>query len=106
MTDALLLGLTNLLTFHNLLLVVAGTVAGMVIGALPGLTATMAVALLVPFTFNMEAVSGLVLLGSIYMGSIYAGCFIAIFIITPGTPSSISTTFYGYPTARPVSRAE
>ena len=100
MTDSLLLGLTNLLTFHNLLLIIAGTVAGMVIGALPGLTATMAVALLVPFTFNMEAVSGLVLLGSIYMGSIYAGCFSAILINTPGTPSSIGTTFDGYPMAR------
>lgn len=100
MIDAIWLGLQHLLTLQNLALIVAGTVAGMVIGALPGLTATMAVALLVPFTFSMEPVGGLVLLGSIYMGAIYGGCFSAILINTPGTPSSIGTTFDGYPMAR------
>ena len=72
---------------------VAGTVAGMVVGSLPGLTATMAVALLVPFTYTMSPVAGLVSLGAIYMGCIYGGCFSAILINTPGTPSSIGTTF-------------
>lgn len=100
MTEAIWLGLTHLISFQNLALIVAGTVAGMVIGALPGLTGTMAVALLVPFTFNMPPVAGLVLLGSIYMGAIYGGCFSAILINTPGTPSSIGTTFDGYPMAR------
>ncbi|WP_322998026.1 tripartite tricarboxylate transporter permease [Castellaniella sp.] len=100
MTEAIWQGLIHLLSFHNLALIVAGTVAGMVIGALPGLTATMAVALLVPFTFSMDPVGGLVLLGSIYMGAIYGGCFSAILINTPGTPSSIGTTFDGYPMAR------
>lgn len=100
MTEAIWQGLIHLVSFQNLALIVAGTVAGMVIGALPGLTATMAVALLVPFTFNMDPVGGLVLLGSIYMGAIYGGCFSAILINTPGTPSSIGTTFDGYPMAR------
>jgi putative tricarboxylic transport membrane protein len=88
------------MTFENLLLVVAGAIAGMVVGSLPGLTATMAVALLVPFTYTMSPVAGLVSLGAIYMGCIYGGCFSAILINTPGTPSSIGTTFDGYPLAR------
>jgi putative tricarboxylic transport membrane protein len=94
------LGLQHVVSLQNLLLIIAGTVSGMVVGALPGLTATMAVALLVPFTYTMDAVSGLVLLGAIYMGCIYGGAFSAILINTPGTPSSIGTTFDGYPMAR------
>ena len=61
----LLSGLGNVVSLHNLLLVVAGTAAGMAVGALPGLTATMAVALLVPFTYGFDATSGLVLLGKL-----------------------------------------
>ena len=99
MLDHLWLGLQHLLTIQNLLLVFAGTVAGMIAGALPGITATMAVAVLVPFTFTMTPIGGLVTLGAIYMGAIYGGSFSAILINTPGTPSSIGTTFDGYPMA-------
>ncbi len=59
-------------------------------GALPGLTATMALALMLPFTFSLEALEGLVALGAVYMGTIYGGAFTAILINTPGTPSSIA----------------
>jgi putative tricarboxylic transport membrane protein len=100
MFEYILIGLVNLFTFQNLLLVIAGTVAGMIIGALPGLTATMGVALLVPFTYSMSPIAGLVTMGAIYMGAIYGGAFSAILINTPGTPSSIGTTFDGYPMAR------
>jgi len=100
MFDYIILGLHNLFTIQNLLLVLAGTVAGMIVGALPGLTATMAVALLVPFTYTMSPIAGLVTLGAIYMGCIYGGAFSAILINTPGTPSSIGTTFDGYPMAK------
>lgn len=100
MIDHILLGFQHLFSFQNLLLVIAGTVSGMVVGALPGLTATMAVALLVPFTYTMTPIAGLVTLGAIYMGCIYGGAFSAILINTPGTPSSIGTTFDGYPMAR------
>ena len=88
------------LTPLNLLLALAGVVAGTVIGALPGLTATMAVAVLVPFTFSMEPASALIALGAIYTGAIYGGAYAAILLNTPGTPSSIATTFDGYPMAR------
>lgn len=100
MLEHLWLGLQNVLMIQNLLLIVAGTVSGMVMGALPGLTATMAVALLVPFTYATNPASGLALLGAIYMGCVYGGAFSAILINTPGTPSSIGTTFDGYPMAR------
>ncbi|WP_374449147.1 tripartite tricarboxylate transporter permease [Stella sp.] len=84
----------------NLLLAVGGIVAGTIIGALPGLTATMAVAVLTPLTFAMEPASAMIALGAIYTGAIYGGCYSAILINTPGTPSAIATTFDGYPMAR------
>lgn len=84
----------------NLVLAAAGVVAGVAIGAIPGLTATMAVAVLVPFTFTMPADSALIVLAAIYMGAIYGGCFAAILVNTPGTPSSIATTFDGFPMAQ------
>ncbi len=88
------------LTPWSLLLALGGVVAGTVIGALPGLTATMAVAVLVPFTFTMEPGPALIALGAIYTGAIYGGAYAAILLNTPGTPSSIATTFDGYPMAR------
>ncbi len=88
------------LTPFNLLLALCGVVLGTIIGALPGLSATMAVAVLVPFTFSMDPASGLIALGAIYTGAIYGGAFAAILVNTPGTPSSIATTFDGYPMAQ------
>lgn len=88
------------LTPLNLLLALAGVVAGTVIGSLPGLTATMAVAVLVPITFSMEPASALILMGAIYTGAIYGGAYSAILLNTPGTPSAIATTFDGYPMAK------
>jgi putative tricarboxylic transport membrane protein len=92
--------LIDALTPLNLLLAVGGVVAGTVIGALPGLTATMAVAVLVPLTFGMEPASALIALGAIYTGAIYGGAYAAVLLNTPGTPSAIATTFDGYPLAK------
>lgn len=80
-----------------LLLCLAGTVAGMAVGATPGLSATVGLALLLPITFTMDPTTGLVLMGAFYMGAIYGGAFTAILVNTPGTPSSIATTFDGFP---------
>lgn len=88
------------ITPFNLALAVGGVVLGTIIGALPGLSATMAVAILVPFTFTMDPASGLIMLGAIYTGAIYGGCFAAVLVNTPGTPSAIATTFDGYPMAK------
>ncbi|PKQ05518.1 MAG: C4-dicarboxylate ABC transporter permease, partial [Alphaproteobacteria bacterium HGW-Alphaproteobacteria-10] len=84
----------------NLGLALIGVLGGTVIGALPGLSATMAIALMAPFTFAMAPASGLIMLGAIYTGAIYGGAFAAILVNTPGTPSAIATTFDGYPMAR------
>ena len=92
--------LVDALTPFNLTLAVLGVIAGTVIGSIPGLTATMAVAVLVPITFSMQPASALVLLGAIYTGAIYGGAYAAILLNTPGTPSAIATTFDGYPMAK------
>jgi putative tricarboxylic transport membrane protein len=100
MPTMLLNALTGVLDPVSLILVIVGVGSGIIIGALPGLTATMAIALLVPFTFGMSPIHGLVLLGAIYTGAIYGGSFSAILINTPGTPSAIATTFDGFPMAQ------
>ena len=92
--------LVEALTPLNLMLALIGVIAGTVIGAMPGLSATMAVAVLVPFTYVMGPASGLIVLGAIYTGAIYGGAFAAILVNTPGTPSAIATTFDGYPMAK------
>ncbi len=84
----------------NIILALFGVAAGTIIGSIPGLTATMAVAVLVPITFSMEPASALILLGAIYTGAIYGGAYAAILLNTPGTPSAIATTFDGYPMAK------
>jgi len=76
-----------------------GTLGGIVIGALPGLTATMGVALLIPLTFGMTPVMGINMLIGIYIGGIYGGCISAILLRTPGTPASAATVLDGYPMA-------
>ncbi|HHX50496.1 MAG TPA: C4-dicarboxylate ABC transporter permease [Clostridia bacterium] len=91
------IALTNMVDPIRLLIMTSGIAVGIIVGALPGLTATMALALLVPFTFVMDASTSLMVLGGVYVGAIYGGCIAAILINTPGTPSSIATTFDGYP---------
>ena len=70
---------------------IIGVVAGIIFGFLPGLSATMGVALLMPFTFNMAPVEGISLLLGVYCGGIYGGSITAILIRTPGTPASAAT---------------
>lgn len=89
--------LGHLIEPFNILLMVLGLAGGIIIGSMPGLTATMGVALMVPVTFAMDATSGLIMLGAIYIGAIYGGANSAILICTPGTPSSVATTFDGWP---------
>jgi putative tricarboxylic transport membrane protein len=69
----------------------------MVVGALPGLTPTMGVALMIPFTFALGPTEGLILLGGIYCGSVFGGSIPAILFNVPGAPANVATTFDGYP---------
>ncbi|HET7410640.1 MAG TPA: tripartite tricarboxylate transporter permease [Paracoccaceae bacterium] len=73
----------------------AGYFLGVLFGAIPGLTATLAVALLLPFTFAMEPVNALVMVMAIFMAGIYAGSITAIIINIPGTPSAALTAIEG-----------
>lgn len=98
--DVLLSAAGDVLTLKNLLFMSIAMILGIVAGALPGFSATMAVALMVPFTFTMSPTSGLVTIGALYCATIFGGSFSAILLNTPGTPSSIGTTFDGYPMAR------
>jgi len=92
--------LSAVLSLEVMWFIALGTLGGLVIGALPGLTATMGVALLIPLTFGMTPVAGLNMLIGIYIGGIYGGCISAILLRTPGTPSSAATVLDGYPLAQ------
>lgn len=96
MTADLLAGLTAVLQWEVLLFLAVGVVLGAVFGSLPGLTATMGVAVLTPLTFWVSAEQGLAMLLGIYCGAIPAGGIPAILINVPGTPASIATSWDGY----------
>lgn len=95
MGDAFLL----LFEWQNLLFLFVGTALGIVVGAVPGLTASMLIALTLPLTFHMDPVSAVTLLIGEYVGGISGGLITAILLRMPGTPASIVTTFDGYPMA-------
>ncbi|WP_340107238.1 tripartite tricarboxylate transporter permease [Pikeienuella sp. HZG-20] len=79
------------------LVMLAAIVGGIVIGTLPGLTSVMAISLMLPIAYSLDPVTGLAMLGAIYSAAIYGGANSAILLNTPGTPSSLATTFDGYP---------
>lgn len=79
-----------------LLFATFGVMLGIVIGALPGLTATMGVAILLPFTYGMEPVSGLLMICGVFFGSVYGGSITAILLKIPGTPAAAATAIDGY----------
>ena len=89
-------GFLHALSPLNLLAMVASTALGITIGCLPGLSAAMGVALLLPVTFGMDPATGLIVLGGIYCGAIFGGSISAILIHTPGTPASAATAIEGY----------
>lgn len=76
-----------------------GVAVGIVFGAIPGLTATMAITICLPLTYAMEPTTAIALLIALYVGGISGGLISAILLNIPGTPSSIATTFDGCPMA-------
>ncbi|MBO9449820.1 tripartite tricarboxylate transporter permease [Tropicibacter sp. R16_0] len=81
-------------------LLLGGTIGGLILGATPGLSPTMAVALLIPFTFQLEAVQGLILLGAAYTSTVAGGAVSAILLKIPGAPANIATTLDGHTMAK------
>lgn len=84
----------------NLLLVVAGTIIGIVAGAIPGLTVTMSIALILPVTFVLPPELGLAAIMGIFVGGTYGGSVPSILLNIPGTPASMMTGVDGYPLAK------
>ncbi len=94
------LAFAALATPTTLLYVLVGTFAGICIGILPGLTATMGLALCATLTYQLDRDVALVVLISLYVGAIYGGSRSAILLNIPGTPASAATVLDGYPLAR------
>ena len=83
-----------------LFLTAAGTFAGIYIGAIPGLSVTMAVSILISFTFKWDVNDALALISGIFLGGVYGGSRSAILLNIPGAPSAIATGLDGYPLAK------
>lgn len=83
----------------SLIALVAGVFLGVVVGAIPGLSTVMAVAVALPFTFTLPAIPAIMLLLGVYKGGMYGGSISAILINTPGTPAASCTMIDGYPLA-------
>ena len=95
MSDVLF-GYVTALTPINLIAAIISVAIGITIGALPGLSAAMGVALLIPITFGMDPSTGLITLAGVYCGAIFGGSISAILIRTPGTPAAAATAIDGY----------
>ncbi|MDE7370664.1 MAG: tripartite tricarboxylate transporter permease, partial [Desulfovibrio sp.] len=91
--------LANLADPFTLALMALSACFGIIMGAVPGLSGTLGIALLLPFTFGLDPATALLMLGSVYCGSEYGGSIPAILINTPGTAAALCTTFDGYPMA-------
>jgi TctA family transporter len=98
--ESLLHGFGVALTTYHVLLMIVGVMLGILVGVLPGLGAPNGVSLLLPLTFSMDPVAAIILLTSMYWGALFGGSTTSILFNIPGEPSSVATTFDGYPMAR------
>ena len=81
----------------NFMLIILGMTLGVFFGALPGISSSMGIVLMIPFTYYMGIIPSIILLVALYAGSAYGGSITAILFNTPGTAESVATTFDGYP---------
>jgi len=98
--DAFLTSLAAFADPYLLGIVVIGTLGGVLVGAMPGLSSTMATALLLPFTLTMEPVPAIALLSALYCAGTFGGSITAILVNAPGAPPAAATAFDGYPLAQ------
>jgi putative tricarboxylic transport membrane protein len=94
------------LSTYHIALMMVGVLLGILVGVLPGLGAPNGVSLLLPLTFTMDPVAAIILLTSMYWGALFGGSTTSILFNIPGEPSSVATTFDGYPMARQGKAAE
>ena len=92
-----MVGLQAVMTLPCILCMVVGVFVGIIFGCIPGLSATMALAMFLPVTYSMDTVTAIVLLVALYIGGISGGLISAILTGIPGTPSSVATCFDGWP---------
>jgi putative tricarboxylic transport membrane protein len=97
MIDLLLAGIENVLHLKYLVPLFLGTLVGLIGGALPGVTITMTIIIVLPFTFGLDPLQGLATMTGVYVGGSAGGAITAALIGIPGTPSAITTTFDGFP---------
>ena len=97
MIDLLLAGLENVLHLKYLVPLFVGTLVGLIGGSLPGVTITMTIIIVLPFTFGLDPLQGLATMTGVYVGGSAGGAITAALIGIPGTPSAITTTFDGFP---------
>ncbi len=95
--DTLLSGVSLLMRWDVFIALLVGSIGGVVIGAIPGVGAAVAIAILLPATFSMDPIVGLTVLLGIYGSSMYGGAIPAILVNTPGTAVNALTTYDGYP---------
>ncbi len=95
-----IVAIQELATLKTLFLMTIGATAGLIAGAIPGFTIAMAVVLTLPFTFGMEPAQGIATMIGVFVGGLSGGLMSGILIGIPGTPSSVATTFDGFPMAR------
>ncbi|HEX6632904.1 MAG TPA: tripartite tricarboxylate transporter permease [Usitatibacter sp.] len=93
-------GFSVALTGYNAWLMLVGIVLGILVGVLPGLGAPNGVAILLPLTFTMPPTSAVIMLSCMYWGALFGGAITSILFNIPGEPSSVATTFDGYPLAQ------
>ena len=98
--DSFLSALATVTDPYLLLVVVGGTIGGVLVGALPGLTSTMATALLVPFTVFLDPIPAIAMLAALYCAGTFGGSITAILINAPGAPAAAATSLDGYPMAQ------
>ncbi len=100
MSDLMARVFVDVFDLTTLSLMLLGVFAGIIAGAIPGFTITMAVVLTLPFTFGLNAVDGIATMMGVYVGGLSGGLLSGILLGIPGTPSSVATTFDGHPMAR------
>ncbi|MCD2184168.1 tripartite tricarboxylate transporter permease [Rhizobium sp. GN54] len=93
-------GFAHVLSWNHILLMMLGVTLGILVGVLPGLGAPNGVSLLLPLTFSMDPISAIILLSCMYWGALFGGSTTSIIFNIPGEPSSVATTFDGYPMAK------
>jgi putative tricarboxylic transport membrane protein len=96
-TDQLLAGLFHVLEWQYILAMTIGLIAGILVGAIPGLTASIGISLLIPLTYGMDPLFALAMMAGIHNGGSAGGAIPAILLNIPGTPAAVATAFDGYP---------